>query len=233
MDSIGSMPALSDLTSAAQDYLKLIWTASEYSSEPVTAGGLAQRLGVSASTASEGVRKLADSGLVTHARYGKVELTTAGRGHALMMVRRHRLLETFLVEVLGYGWDEVHEEAEVLEHAVSETLITRIDELLGHPEHDPHGDPIPSPELRRAGGHGHRLSDAAAGSRVTVLRISDEDPALLRYCADLGLRPGTDLTVMDGPPFATGVSFRMAGHETGVEVGPTASAAIWVEPRSS
>lgn len=224
---------LSDLTPAAQDYLKHIWTAAEYSSVPATVGGLARRLGVSGSTASEAVRKLADAGFVTHARYGSVELTVAGRGHALMLVRRHRLLETFLVEVLGYGWDEVHDEAEVLEHVVSDTLITRIDGFLGHPARDPHGDPIPSAELRTAAADLLTLSDAGPGRRVRVVRVSDEDPALLRYCGDLGLRPGVELTVMERPAFGVGVRLRMAGSAQNLDVGPVAAAAIWVEELGS
>ncbi|WP_028272473.1 metal-dependent transcriptional regulator [Arthrobacter sp. UNC362MFTsu5.1] len=224
---------LSDLSPTAQDYLKHIWTAAEYASLPVTVGGLAKRLGVSASTASEAVRKLTDAGLVTHARYGSVELTAAGRGHALLLVRRHRLLETFLVEVLGYGWDEVHDEAEVLEHAVSDTLITRIDGFLGHPARDPHGDPIPSAELRTTAANVLTLLNAEPGQQVRVVRVSDEDPALLRYCADLGLRPGAELTVMERPAFGVGVRLRMAGNAENLDVGDVAAAAISVEELGS
>ncbi|PSR59622.1 DtxR family transcriptional regulator, partial [Nocardia sp. MDA0666] len=132
------------LSSVAQDYLKVIWSAQEWSQEKVSTKLLAERIGVSASTVSEAVRKLADQGLVEHARYGAITLTDNGRRAAVAMVRRHRLIETFLVSELGYGWDEVHDEAEVLEHAVSETLVERIDAKLGHPDRDPHGDPIPS-----------------------------------------------------------------------------------------
>lgn len=133
-----------ELSSVAQDYLKVIWTAQEWSQEKVSTKLLAERIGVSASTVSEAVRKLADQNLVVHARYGAITLTEEGRRAAVAMVRRHRLIETFLVQELGYGWDEVHDEAEVLEHAVSETLMARIDAKLGHPDRDPHGDPIPS-----------------------------------------------------------------------------------------
>lgn len=165
-----------DLTAVAQDYLKLIWSAREWSDEAVTVGLVAERLGVSASTASEGIRKYTAQGLLTHARYGGVGLTpTGGEEYALEMVRRHRLLETFLVENLGYRWDEVHHEAEVLEHAVSDRFIARIDALLGHPRHDPHGDPIPLP-----GEHLDR-SDAVplsavqpGGDAVIIRRVSDE-----------------------------------------------------------
>ncbi len=132
------------LSSVAQDYLKIIWTIQEWSGEKVSTKLLAERLGVSASTVSEAVRRLADQGMVDHARYGSISLTDNGRDAAVAMVRRHRLIETFLVRELGYSWDEVHDEAEVLEHAVSERMIAAIDAKLGHPERDPHGDPIPT-----------------------------------------------------------------------------------------
>ena len=122
-----------DLTTVAQDYLKVIWTAQEWSLEKVSTKMLAERIGVSASTASESIRKLADQGLVDHEKYGAVTLTDAGRRAALAMVRRHRLMETFLVRELGYSWDEVHDEAEVLEHAVSDRMLDRIDAKLGSP----------------------------------------------------------------------------------------------------
>ena len=106
---------VSDLTAPAQDYLKMIWSATEWSESPITVGAMAERMGVKPSTVSDGIRRLAKQGLVTHAPYGSIELTDAGRTHAVEMVRRHRLLETFMDQILGYGWDEVHEEAEVLD----------------------------------------------------------------------------------------------------------------------
>src|ERR1700733_15567505 len=121
------------LTAVAQDYLKFIWNAQEWSVEKVSTKMLADRIGVSASTASESIRKLAEQGLVDHEKYGAVTLTDAGRRAALEVVRRHRLLETFLVNELGYGWDEVHDEAKILEHAVSDRMLDRIDAKLGHP----------------------------------------------------------------------------------------------------
>src|SRR5438270_9782934 len=133
-----------ELTSVAQDYLKVIWNAQEWSLEKVSTKMLAEKLGVSASTASESIRKLAEQGLVDHEKYGAVTLTESGRRAALAMVRRHRLLEAFLVKELGYSWDEVHDEAEILEHAVSDRMLDRIDAKLGHPTRDPHGDPIPA-----------------------------------------------------------------------------------------
>lgn len=219
-----------DLTPAARDYLKLIWSAGEWSAEPVTIGGMAERMGLTASTVSEGVSKLASQGLVTHAKYGSVNLTAAGREYALLMVRRHRLLETFLVKVLGYGWDEVHLEAEVLEHAVSETMIARIDQLLGHPARDPHGDPIPSPDGQPHRPEAVQLTAETVGRHVTICRVSDSDPALLRYFAGLGLTPDTELTVRNRPPFAAGTTVRVAGQNEDISLGVQASNALWVVP---
>jgi DtxR family Mn-dependent transcriptional regulator len=184
---------LSELSSTVQDYLKVIWSATEWAPGPVTVTRLAERMGVRKATVSDAVRRLVDAGLLAHEPYGGVELTELGRGHALGMVRRHRLIETFLVDMLGYGWDEVHDEAENLEHAVSDTLVDRIDALLGHPTRDPHGDPIPTrdglPHLPDA----ILLADAPAGVPLTVERISDSDAALLRALAARGIRPGTVL----------------------------------------
>ena len=133
-----------DITPVVEDYLKVVWSAQERSDTPVTTKQLAERLGVGASTVSETVRRMCGMGLLEHERYGAISLTEEGRNLAVAMVRRHRLLETYLVERLGYQWDEVHEEAEVLEHAVSDLLIDRMDAALGHPRRDPHGDPIPT-----------------------------------------------------------------------------------------
>lgn len=184
---------LSELSSTAQDYLKVVWSATEWAPGPVTVTLLAGRMGVRKATASDTVRRLVDAGLLAHEPYGGVELTALGREHAVGMVRRHRILETFLVESLGYGWDEVHDEAEKLEHAVSDTLIDRIDAMLGHPARDPHGDPIPTrdglPHLPAA----ILLTDAPAGVPLTVERISDSDPEVLRGLAARGIRPGTVL----------------------------------------
>ena len=127
----------------------MIWSATEWSDSPITVGAMAERMGVRPATVSDGIRRLAKQGLVTHAPYGSIELTATGREHAVEMVRRHRLLETFLVQVLGYGWDEVHDEAEILEHAVSDTMIKRIDERLGYPTRDPTVSRSP----QQAGGH--------------------------------------------------------------------------------
>ena len=219
---------VSDLSSTAQDYLKLIWTATEWSATPMTVSTMAERLGVRPSTASDGIKKLAKQGLVTHAPYGSIELTDAGRDHAVAMVRRHRLLETFLVQMLGYGWDEVHDEAEILEHAVSEKLIERIDQKLGHPTRDPHGDPIPTPD-----GHPHlpaatQLSAADTGQDMAITRISDADPQMLRYFTELGLAPDTQLSVREHRPYADVTTIRLQGRDRDIDLGASASQAIWV-----
>ncbi len=219
---------IGELTAANQDYLKVIWSAQEWSAEPVTTTLLARRLGNSASTVSEAVKKLTAQGLLTHARYGAIELTDAGRGAALAMVRRHRIIETFLVADLGYGWDEVHDEAEILEHAVSDRLVDALEARLGHPERDPHGDPIPRRDGSVAAPPARQLHLAEPGERVRVARISDVDPQVLRYFDGLGIALDTELEVVDRRDFAGTVSLRLAGAQDPVEVGLAAAEAVWV-----
>ncbi|MEA9984066.1 MULTISPECIES: metal-dependent transcriptional regulator [Subtercola] len=219
---------LPNLTNAAQDYLKVIWAASEWAESPVTVKQLAERTGVSTATVSDGIRKLAGLGMLEHEPYGSIELTAAGRAVAIDMVRRHRLVETFLVEVLGYAWDEVHDEAEVLEHAVSDTLVDRIDRHLGFPARDPHGDPIPSADGRPHLPDAVRLSDAEPGHSLVVSRISDADPALLRYVADKGVLLDVRLTVDEHRTFAGDVAVRLGDDGIAVELGQRASDAVWV-----
>lgn len=214
------------LSSVAQDYLKVIWSTQEWSQEKVSTKLLAERIGVSASTVSEAVRKLSDQGLVEHARYGAITLTEHGRRAAVAMVRRHRLIETFLVNELGYGWDEVHDEAEILEHAVSETLVERIDAKLGHPDRDPHGDPIPSVDGAVPTPPAHQLSDFAAGQSGRVARISDFDPAMLRYFDSVGIALDTVITVVERRDFAGTIAVRIG--EQIVDLGDPAAQAIWV-----
>jgi DtxR family transcriptional regulator, Mn-dependent transcriptional regulator len=229
----------SDLTTVAQDYLKVIWTAQEWSHEKVSTKLLAERIGVSASTASESIRKLADQGLVDHEKYGAVTLTNAGRRAALAMVRRHRLMETFLVCELGYGWDEVHDEAEVLEHAVSDRMLDRIDAKLGYPTRDPHGDPIPAPDGRVPTPPARQLSACQDGEAGTVARISDADPEMLRYFDSVGISLDSRLRVIARRDFAgmIAVSVQNPGatgpdqnNEATVELGSPAAQAIWVVP---
>ncbi|RFA17999.1 metal-dependent transcriptional regulator [Subtercola boreus] len=225
--------AAPNLTNAAQDYLKVIWAASEWAPEPVSVKQLAERTGVSTATVSDGIRKLAALGMIEHEPYGSIELTDAGRSVAIGMVRRHRLVETFLVEMLGYSWDEVHDEAEVLEHAVSDTLIDRIDRQLGFPARDPHGDPIPTADGRPRRPDAVRLSDALPGLPLVVSRISDSDPALLRYVAEKGVVLDVRLTVDEHRTFAGDVAVRLGERGDPVELGERASDAVWVSPAAS
>jgi DtxR family transcriptional regulator, Mn-dependent transcriptional regulator len=183
------------LTPSTQDYLKAVWSLGEWNPTEVTVTKLAERLGVRTSTASDGLKKLAEQGFVEHARYGAIVLTPSGTAHALAMVRRHRLLETYLASELGYSWDEVHDEAESLEHAVSDIFIARIDAVLGHPTRDPHGDPIPpaagAPVLPDA----LPLSALSPGARASVARISDASPERLRAFAAAGIVPDAVVTL--------------------------------------
>jgi DtxR family Mn-dependent transcriptional regulator len=227
----GVSDSTTGLSAVAQDYLKVVWSAQEWSDEPVTTKRVAERMGVGASTVSEQVRRMTAQGLLEHARYGAIELTDDGRRHAIAMVRRHRLIETFLVETLGYGWDEVHDEAEVLEHAVSDGLVERIDLLLGHPERDPHGDPIPSPDGTVARPGAVSLVALGAGDHGRVARISDADPEVLRYLTELGLRLDTELRVVGRREYAGVLEVAWEGaSDRIVQLGFPAAEAIWVEP---
>ncbi|WP_372968082.1 metal-dependent transcriptional regulator [Microbacterium sp.] len=172
---------------AADDYLKTVYAHTEWQDAPITPSVLAAKLGIAPSSVTEMVKKLAASGLVSHVPYGAVRLTDAGTRRALAMVRRHRLIETWLVQEFGYGWDEVHDEAEVLEHTISDRLLEGIDERLGRPRFDPHGDAIPD-----AAGAVDRepfvlLADAPTGHVGRVLRVDDRDPELLRALEAAGV----------------------------------------------
>lgn len=185
---------MAELTAATEDYLKYIWSATEWSNEPVKTSRLAKDMGLSPSTVSESVSRLAKEGLVEHEKYHAIRLTPEGSRHALAVVRAHRLIETFLHDRLGYSWDEIHTEADALEHAASARFIDAIDTLLGHPEYDPHGDPIPDAEGKLPVRRAIKLGDAEDGT-VTVLRVDDSDPEGLRAASQLGLRPGQTATI--------------------------------------
>lgn len=196
---------VSELPDRSQDYLKKIYDLQEWGRAGTgTTGGaslstLAAELGQRRSTASEAVKRLVAEGLVVHAPYGDITLSAEGHRLALQMVRRHRLLETYLQRELGYARDEVHDEAEVLEHAVSDLFISRIDAAMGHPDRDPHGDPIPDPEGRVDESVTVPLSEAGVGDRLCVDRVSDRDGALLRYLEDHGVLPGAVIVVGERP----------------------------------
>jgi DtxR family transcriptional regulator, Mn-dependent transcriptional regulator len=196
-----------DLTVAVQDYLKAIY-ALESAGERVTTSALAARMGVSAPSASAMTKRLAELGLVERAPYRGVALTEAGRLGALEVLRHHRLLELYLVNRLGLTLDEVHVEADRLEHALSEELEARIDAELGFPTHDPHGDPIPDRQLRVEDRRVRTLLDLVPGERGDVSRVPDGDPELLRYLAELGLVPGSEVELVSVAPFGGPVTLR-------------------------
>ncbi|MGB2869008.1 MAG: metal-dependent transcriptional regulator [Bacteroidota bacterium] len=179
-----------------ENYLKNIYKLQADEGR-VTTSSLSQRLQISAASVSEMIRKLADEGCVTYTPYKGVELTAEGRRRALRIVRRHRLWELFLVEVLKYDWDEIDEEAERLEHSTSERLEQRIDEILGYPERDPHGDVIPTPEGKiHESGH-QPLSEVRPGTTVLVSRVNDSNPEILQYMSKLGIALSTKIKVKE------------------------------------
>ena len=180
---------------AADDYLKTVYAHTEWQDAPITPSVLAAKLGIAPSSVTEMVKKLAAAGLVSHVPYGAVRLTEAGTSRALAMVRRHRLIETWLVQEFGYGWDEVHDEAEVLEHTISDRLLEGIDARLGRPRFDPHGDAIPDADGRIERGPFVLLADAPVGHTGRVLRVDDRDPELLRALETLGLAVASTVTV--------------------------------------
>jgi DtxR family Mn-dependent transcriptional regulator len=177
---------------AIEDYVKVIYSHTEWQPERITTGALAARLGLAASSVTEMVKKLVAQGLAQHEPYGAVELTKDGTALALRMVRRHRLIETWLVQRMGYTWDEVHEEAEILEHAVSDRLLEALDEQLGRPARDPHGDPIPAADGTVTRPDAVLLAAASEGGMVA--RISDRDPLLLRHLQAEGIVLDSQIT---------------------------------------
>lgn len=222
---------VAQLSRMTQDYLQSVWKCTEWSSDPVTVNDLATRLEVTVSTVSSGIKRLVADGLVHHERYGGVELTPAGRVAALQMVRRHRLLETYLVERLGYSWDEVHDEAEHLEHAVSDLFVERVAEDLGHPARDPHGDAIPAPDGSVTAAPAVQLATLAAGECGTLSRISDDDPDLLRYLDEQHLGLDSHVRVLDRRDAAGLLTFASAtddATEVPHKLGLEAARAIWV-----
>lgn len=216
------------LSDSTQDYLKAIWLAGEWSDEPITATGIAQRVGVTLSTTSDALRRLRQAGLIDHAPYSAITLTATGRAHAVDMVRRHRLIETFLVKALGYTWDQVHDEAEVLEHAVSDFMVTKIAEYLGHPQRDPHGDPIPSADGVVEQLTAISLTELGVGVSAVVERIADDDPELLQYFASHGVSHGTVVELAEGAPFSNTVT--LVAPDAQLTLGPAAVDAVWVTP---
>lgn len=196
----------------AENYAKAIYHLQQRGDRAVHTGAIAERVGVTPASASAMVRRMAEDGLVEHAPYHGVRLTRRGQDLALEVMRHHRLIESFLAH-LGMPWDRVHQEAERLEHVISEDLEELIARHLGDPTHDPHGDPIPTAELEIDEPDTRRLSDMEPGDRGTVVRISDSDPAMLRYLAELEVSPGDSVSVVDRQPFGGPLTVRFPSGE--------------------
>jgi len=211
-------PVREAFTRSQEDYLKSLYLLGG-DEHPVPTRDLAQRLGISSPSVSEMVTRLTAQGLVEHDRYRGQQLTREGRKVALEPVRHHRLLEMFLVQVLGFGWDEVHDEAERLEHVISERMEQRIFELLGRPELDPHGHVIPTLTGKVKASSHRQLSDSRTGERATVQGVSDDDPGKLRELRRRGLVPGAKLTVLAASEFEGPIEIRLRGRRESVPLG--------------
>lgn len=214
-------------TPAAEDYLKAIYHLSR-SGEPASTSMLAERLGIAAGSVTGMLKRLAEQGLVEHTPYYGARLTVQGEANAVRTIRRHRVLELFLVQVLGYPWDRVHEEAERLEHAVTEELVDRMAHVLGEPAVDPHGAAIPT-----AAGELHEpalpsLLDVPLGHEAVLRRVPDEDAGALRYLAELDLVPGALLVVLERAPYNGPVRVRVRDAER--LLGRELAASVAVEP---
>lgn len=209
-------------TAAEEDYLKTIFALSEWASSPVTSSDVAAELGVANSSVTLMVRKLVSRGWVLHEKYSPIVFTDEGYRVALGVVRRHRLLETFLVRELGYTWEEVHDEADALEHAVSDLFIERLDALLGHPSGDPHGDRIPSAEGQLATTTAVRASTLDGGHPAVVERVSDSNQATLLSLTAAGIAPGDEVVVVDEGSL----------RSTSGTVAASVADEVWVRPQS-
>lgn len=214
------------LSQAVEDYLKTIYKLQGEGSASTT--DIARALGVSSASVTNMVKRLAVLKLVEHQSYKGVTLTTAGEKIALEIIRHHRLLELYLKEVLGYSWEKLHEEAEHLEHHISEEFEAKIEELLGFPTHDPHGDPIPTRDGEMAEVVADPLALADVGCTVVVQRVSDQDPDLLHYLEDIGLMPRAALEVVAKAPFNGPLTVRVAGEEQ--VIGYEVAGRIFVAP---
>jgi len=196
-----------------EKYLRAIYLLS-FRAPPVSTSQLAARLGVAPPSVSAMLRRLADVGLLAASGSTGIVLTEHGDRHAMNVIRRHRLIETFLVRAAGMRWDEVDAEAEALQHAASELLIDRIDSVLGHPQRDPHGDPIPPPSGDHVEDWSPALADAPDGANFQVNRVSDEESAALRYLAGLGIGPGVTLRVLERQPFGGPLWVEIGGQRS-------------------
>jgi DtxR family transcriptional regulator, Mn-dependent transcriptional regulator len=200
-------------STAVQDYLKAVYELEHGEEGRATTTQLAERLGVAPASATTMVKKLASLGLLEHEPYHGVVLTQSGRAAALEVIRHHRLIERFLVDILGVPWDAVHDEAERWEHVLSEEMEERIDAALGFPRSDPHGAPIPTEDGMIRSTDGRPLTELQPGDRGVVAEVADEDGPLLRYLGDVGLYPGTEVEVVAAEPFGGPLTVRVGGVE--------------------
>jgi len=221
---------LPQVSHAMEDYLKAVYRLREVDKQ-VTTQRLADELGVTGPSVTNMVKRLAEMRLLSHTRYHGVDLTPTGEKIALEVIRHHRLLELYLAETLGYPWDEVHAEAERLEHHVSDELEARMDSALGYPTTDPHGDPIPSAEGVISEVEVTRLLEFPCGQEATVVRVSDKDPEQLRYLGGLGLYPGVPVTVLEILPFDGPIRLRV--KDTEHIIGRPLAAAVYVRKPNS
>ena len=217
-------------TRAVEDYLKCILLEQEAADGGrASTGRIALALGLSPGTVTAMLQTLAEAGQLDYAPYGGVKLTAAGRRLALHVLRRHRLIELFLVEVLEFDWSEVHEEAERLEHAVSDRLVDRIDEMLGRPATDPHGDPIPDARGELRGDEIAPLDGCAVGGRFRVARVADQGAEFLRSIDGLGLVPGARIRVVSREAATDTIELELPRGRR-VSLGSRAAAKLWVAP---
>src|SRR5688500_10930786 len=197
---------------AVEDYLKTIYSLC-ISNQPAATSAIAERLGVAAGSVTGMLKRLAEQGLVEHVPYYGARLTPDAEQQAVRLIRRHRVLELFLVQVLGYTWDRVHEEADRLEHAATDELIDRMATALGQPALDPHGAPIPASEGRFVESHYPTLGEMTVGTRGVLRRVQDENPDALRYLAEMELLPGVEVLLLERAPFNGPLKVQVAGRE--------------------
>ncbi|MGI8411255.1 MAG: metal-dependent transcriptional regulator [Solirubrobacteraceae bacterium] len=221
------MPLGKRFSATTEDYAKALYALQARGEGPVGTSALADRLGLTPGSVSAMLRKLQELGLLSLTPYHGVQLTDEGKQLALEVMRHHRLLELFLAEQLGMSWDRVHDEAEVLEHCLSEDLEAAIDEKLGHPTVDPHGDPIPTADLRIDEGSSVSLTSLRPGQRGIFVRVSDSDPEMLRWLAEREIAPGERLQVVNQQPFDGPMFLRIAGKE--VVLGGRLAASMRIE----
>lgn len=219
-----------NLSQAVEDYLKVIYDITE-SGDKATTKRIAERMGVTPASVTGMLQKLAgaDPALVDYQKHRGVVLTRTGKKHALEVIRHHRLLELFLQQKLGYSWDQVHGEADRLEHVISEDLEERMAQALGDPTHDPHGEPIPSREFKMPAQSAVRLSELRLGDRAIVQRVQDVRPAVLRYLGSIGVTPNAQVHILDYSAFDGNLSLQLSGQEKPLVLGPSVTSHVFVQ----